>query len=292
MSLSFQFRVARMLRHSASAVSATSGSICTSCRPRAHLVIAASRRRFSNEQVPTVHGFCPARIRADLALLWSKDFPVRSTVESTEKSQRYLESTQWSWMCREMSSNVAGETGAVWIYHGALAACNIRAMDLAVREFAERHISAEQQHLDVLTAVFKNDGLNTRPLSMKHTRLLPIWRVAGWLLGFLPTLFGRGPWLYHTVDAVETFVEKHYGEQIEYLRKQHPNPESESSELMRYLAWACADEVHHAEDARRCLLENHGVDSLEESQKRWMVKVWSFIVDFGSRYAAELARRI
>lgn len=293
MSVNIQFRLTNMLRHSSSAVAATYAASCRpSCRPRSHLILVANRRHFSNEQVATVHGFSPAKIRADLALLWSKDFPERGMVDGAETSQRYLESIKWSWMCREMSSNVAGETGAVWIYHGALAACKIRAMDIAVREFAERHISAEQQHLDVLTAVFNYDGSNNRSLSAKHTRLLPIWRVAGWLLGFIPTVLGRGPWLYHTVDAVETFVEKHYDEQIAYVRTQHPNPGSDNSELMRYLTWACADEVHHAEDARRCLLENHGIHSLEESQKRLMVNVWRFIVDLGSRYAAELARRI
>jgi len=87
-------------------------------------------------------------------------------------------------------------------------------------------------------------------------------------------------------------VEKHYGEQIAYVKKQHPTPEPESSELMRYLVWACADEVHHAEDARRCLLEKHGIRSFEETQGRWTVKLWRFIVDLGSMYAAELARRI
>mmetsp|Transcript_11372 Transcript_11372/g.30338 ORF Transcript_11372/g.30338 Transcript_11372/m.30338 type:complete len:293 (+) Transcript_11372:102-980(+) len=292
MPLRFQFRLKCTLRHSSSVVSAASASSHVWPRPRARLVLVADKRHFSNDQVSTVHGFNPAKIREDLALLWTNDFPGRGIVDSAEISQRYLESVKWSWMCREMSSNVAGETGAVWIYHGALAACNIRAMDIAVREFAERHIIAEQKHLDVLAAVFKDEGSNNRSLSAKHTRLLPMWRMAGWLLGFVPTLLGRGPWLYHTVDAVETFVEKHYGEQIAYVKKQHPTPEPESSELMRYLVWACADEVHHAEDARRCLLEKHGIRSFEETQGRWTVKLWRFIVDLGSMYAAELARRI
>jgi demethoxyubiquinone hydroxylase (CLK1/Coq7/Cat5 family) len=36
-----------------------------------------------------------------------------------------------------------------------------------------------------------------------------LWRVAGWLTGALPALFGRAAVL-RTIDAVETFVEGHY----------------------------------------------------------------------------------
>ena len=46
----------------------------------------------------------------------------------------------------------------------------------------------------------------------KHTILLPVWRVAGFTLGLLPTLAGDRA-LFVTVEAVETFVEEHYHEQ-------------------------------------------------------------------------------
>lgn len=228
------------------------------------------------------------------------------TTPSGEVLARYSASRTWHPMCKEMSSNMAGETGAVWIYKGALAACKIRgSMDAKVSEFALRHIQAEQQHLDVIEAALdlqhpaEGQEPSVAGVSRKYTCLLPIWRLAGWSLGFLPTLLGRGPWLYHTVEAVETFVEGHYGSQIEYVKKHWDNAvhnsstdpaeqaERRPSELLRFLTWACADEVEHRDDAQRCLLESKGAQGASLA-----VKAWSKIVTVGSVTAAEVAKNI
>ncbi len=136
-----------------------------------------------------------------------------------------------------MSSNLAGETGAVWIYHGALYAAKYRKNTDDVKAFCTQHLATEQVHLDYMIELL--------PKHM-HTKLLPIWKVSGFVLGFLPTIIGRGPALYHSVEAVETFVEKHYNLQIDWLRtlhKKHPevfevanvDGEDNGSELIRYM---------------------------------------------------------
>ncbi|CAD7972428.1 unnamed protein product [Amoebophrya sp. A25] len=155
---------------------------------------------------------------------------------------------KWHYLDREMSSNMAGETGAVFIYRGARAAAlarlwlwerglgllsqlalaslsqqqlrerfiNVQRRDRLMLDFVSSHLDAEQKHLDL----FKN-AFNGRP--WMHTRLLPLWRVGGLTLGFTPAFFGGGVWLYHTVEAVETFVEGHYNEQIRYLHNYMGN---------------------------------------------------------------------
>eukprot|EP00392_Amoebophrya_sp_AT5.2_P009820 g9848.t1 len=211
-----------------------------------------------------------------------------------------------------MSSNVAGETGAVWIYKGAGAAAKLRG-DAKVVSFCERHLQAEQLHLDVLQRIFGFAGFtgadgdhDKMGGGRKYTLLLPLWKVAGYCLGFVPTFFGRGPWLYHTVEAVETFVEKHYGEQIFYLdeviraeREQVPGSlVVDLSELRRFLSHCCADEVHHKEDARENLLQLYDSTSSEdqtefdEAEMGRPQRLWRFIVYTGSAAAAELAKRI
>merc|ERR1712194_872824 len=127
----------------------------------------------------------------------------------------------------------------------------------------------------------------------KFTCLLPLWRMAGWTLGFVPTFLGRGPWLYHTVEAVETFVEGHYLDQVKYIKenwnevdKQWSVGSVQGSELIRCITWACEDEVEHRDDARRCLLEEGKRDA------SLVARAWKKIVDLGSQGAAGVAKYV
>jgi ubiquinone biosynthesis monooxygenase Coq7 len=180
---------------------------------------------------------------------------------------------KWHWLDRELSSNIAGETGAVHIYKGALAAMTIRS-DLSeeAQKFCKSHMANESSHLSLFQSIVP-DG--------KYTRLLPIWRLCGWAVGFLPTMFGGSKALYVTVEAVETFVEEHFQEQIVPLKKKGASPE-----LVRLLEHCCADEVHHKEDAVRHLLDG------DKNFDAWWVRPWSSVVRTGSIFAADVARRI
>ncbi len=166
----------------------------------------------------------------------------------------------------DLRSDHAGETGAVWIYRGILALSR----DPELRAFASEHLEAEQRHL-----AFFEDWL---PAEL-HSRLLPIWRLAGWLLGAISLLGGRRG-VYLTIDAVETFVVEHYREQIDYLRAQRQH-----REIRAVLRRFQRDEEHHRTDAA----ERGAAGSHRES---WLAHRWRTVVGEGSRLAVVAARRL
>ena len=163
----------------------------------------------------------------------------------------------------DLRSDHAGETGAVAIYSGILAVSR----DDEIRTFAKAHQKTERVHLS-----FFEDWM---PRST-HSRLLPVWRAAGWLLGAFSALFGRNS-VYRTIAAVETFVEKHYEEQIV---KMESNPELAA--LTDKLKAFCAEEVEHRDDAADRLSPPPG----------FTARFWSRIVGTGSSVGVALARRI
>ena len=163
----------------------------------------------------------------------------------------------------DIRSDHAGETGAVMIYRGILAGSR----DNAVRRFAEAHMATEQGHLDLL-----NDLLPPSQRSL----LLPVWRVAGWLTGFLPTLRGSHA-VYATIDAVETFVDHHYEEQIRKLPLDGPG-----GSLRAALCVCQQDEVHHRDEAR----------ALHPSARGFLLRSWVWAVGAGSKAAVSAARRL
>jgi hypothetical protein len=93
---------------------------------------------------------------------------------STDEKQRH------GWpaaLKRELRTDHAGEAGAVMIYRGVLAV----ARDDTLRAFAQHHLETESRHLALIEEVVPPSG---------RSRLLPLWRVAGWLTGALPACFG------------------------------------------------------------------------------------------------------
>lgn len=162
---------------------------------------------------------------------------------------------------RELRSDHAGELGAVWIYRGVLAVSR----DPELRAFAEAHGRAEQAHLDFFLAELPDRW---------QSRLAPLWRLAGFVLGALPALFGRRA-VYRTVAAVESFVDDHYQVQIDML-EAHPA----HAWLRERLVAFRADELHHRDDAA-ARFAGAALEGL-----------WPRIVMAGSAAGAELARRL
>jgi len=165
-------------------------------------------------------------------------------------------------MVPALRSDHAGETGAVSIYRGILAVSRHE----PVRAFACRHLETEQQHLRLMDDILAPS---------QRSRLLPAWRFAGWLTGALPALFGPGA-VFQTIDAVESFVDRHYAEQIERLR-QRPDQRA----LCRLLEACRLDEVAHRDDAR----SRAGSPSVTG-------RIWAAVVDLGSRAGVYLASRV
>ncbi len=167
------------------------------------------------------------------------------------------------WLVQELRSDHAGETGAVMIYRGILAVTR----DPALRDFAARHGATEQGHLDLLEELLP---------PAQRSKLLPIWKVAGFLTGFLPALFG--PRAVHvTIDAVESFVDHHYQQQLDRLDAEGIHPE-----IRALLAHCQQEEIHHRDEAR----ELHGGAS------GWLLDLWGRIVGAGSAAAVQAAKRV
>ena len=163
----------------------------------------------------------------------------------------------------DLQSDHAGEAGAVEIYRGMLAVSR----DEAVREFAMMHIRTELRHLRFFERWLPGQH---------HSRLLLVWRAAGWLLGATSVLFGRQA-AFRTVAAVETFVEQHYLAQIrimESIRGLQP--------LASVLREFCADEVHHRSDANARLTSTEGA----------IARLWAKSIATGSALGVRVARRI
>ena len=149
------------------------------------------------------------------------------------------------------------------IYTGILSVSR----DGAVRDFAREHLHTEQQHLELMASVL--------PSSLRSKAQLP-WRAAGWLIGALPALIGE-QWVFATIEAVETFVDEHYAEQIERLRLQALD------QTLRETLEACqADEIAHKHDAAARL---SGSPSLALS-------LWLRTVRWGSEAAVMVARAV
>ena len=169
-----------------------------------------------------------------------------------------------AWVCADLRTDHAGEVGAVCIYQGVLRF----ARDPALRSFAEHHLLTEQKHLRLILAWLP---------SSRHSRLLPIWRLAGFLTGALPALFGPKA-VYATIEAVETFVDHHYEEQVRALSSQPA-----LSDLRQTLLDCQADEVAHRDEAAAA----RGF-----VQSGWLLRAWCAMVGVGSKAAVSLIRHI
>lgn len=164
---------------------------------------------------------------------------------------------------RDLRSDHAGEHGAVAIYRGMLTVTR----DPQLMRFARRHLLAESRHLRFFQRFLPPDG---------KSRLLPVWWLAGWLLGAGSATFGPRA-AYATIAAVERFVEDHYNQQIDSMRGR-----TGLEELVGILARFCADEIHHRDDALASI----------PAGATWIARAWGRVVDSGSRVGVAIARRI
>jgi 3-demethoxyubiquinol 3-hydroxylase len=87
-------------------------------------------------------------------------------------------------LVQDLRSDHAGETGAVWIYQGARDAMRLapQRFSEAAHAFVSEHLATEQAHLDLFDRLL--DG-------GQKSRLIGLWKISGWALGFLPTLAGK-----------------------------------------------------------------------------------------------------
>ena len=169
------------------------------------------------------------------------------------------------WVFAHLRTDHAGEVGAVCIYQGLLQFSR----DPELRAFAEHHLATEQKHLRLISGWLP---------ATQYSRLLPLWRLAGFLTGALPALLGPKA-VYATIEAVETFVNQHYEEQILALSRQ-----IEFRNLRQTLLDCQADEVAHRDEAAAA--------ARGFSQPGWVLRAWCAMVGAGSKAAVTLIRHI
>ncbi len=167
-----------------------------------------------------------------------------------------------AWLVADLRSDQAGETGAVFIYRGVLAVSRAPAL----RAFAERHLATERRHLGLIEACLP---------AADHSRLLPLWRLAGWLTGALPALFGPRA-VYATIAAVETFVDQHYQAQVDRLAG-----EAAWAPLRELLDGCRRDEVDHRDEA-----------AAQAGRTGLLMRAWCGIVGTGSALAVSVCRHV
>ena len=126
--------------------------------------------------------------------------------------------------------------GAVWIYKGA----SLAFWSENIRKMAFEHGETEKQHLVVMNHLLPDK---------EKSRLIFLWKIMGFSLGFISSIFGFRTFCF-TINVVETFVEKHYGEQVEYLEEK-----KENLALLNVLRVCCEEEVAHKEDAANNFLK-------------------------------------
>lgn len=163
----------------------------------------------------------------------------------------------------DIRTDHAGETGAVWIYKGILAVSR----NPEIRAFASEHLQTEQRHLNAMNELL--------PVFRRSWLLVP-WRIAGFITGALPALFGKET-VYRTIAAVETFVNLHYQEQIEKLNTLGTHQELRSTLIEFQL-----DECAHRDEAAAKTTKPGGL----------FARLWVGAIGTGSKVAVTLARFI
>ena len=129
-------------------------------------------------------------------------------------------------VARMIRVDQAGEYGAVRIYAGQRAILGPGAAAEAVDEMAAK----EAEHLEAFNRLVADRGI--RP-----TALMPVWHVAGYVLGAATALLGERAAMACT-EAVEDVIDRHYAEQSAALGE-------DEAELRATIDEFRADEIEH-----------------------------------------------
>ena len=175
---------------------------------------------------------------------------------------------------KELRASHAGETGAVWIYRGALFAefvlkvVNLSGKQNKTQPFIYEHLKTEKRHL----AVFETE----MPL-FRGSFLLLLWIVSGFITGLIPRLCGINCFFY-TIYRVEQFVDSHYEEQCKRISALAIPP----SNVINRFKQCQADEQHHRDEALTLMTKRPSL----------LMKLWGTAVEKGSSIAVAIAKII
>ena len=159
-------------------------------------------------------------------------------------------------------TNHAGETGAVFIYKAIL----MVSRDNEVIDFSKNHLKTESEHLRMIEDILEKKF---------RSKLIPLWKIAGFLTGFIPSLFGKN-FVFATIYYVESFVEKHYEQQIKSLGSI-----KKYTHIKRFIKKLQDDEVSHKNEAR-----------FSAKKFSTLQVLWGSIINSGSSFAVKLSKKI
>ncbi len=164
----------------------------------------------------------------------------------------------------DLRTDHAGETGAIFIYLGILQFTR----NSALRVFAEHHMATEKSHLLRIESWLPK---------AQYSSLLPLWRLAGFMTGALPALVSVRAF-YVTIQAVETFVNQHYYDQV-----RASESELRLAKLRQVLLDCQSDVVAH---------RDHLSAALGQRKTGLLLQFWSVLVGAASRAAVALCRQV
>ena len=126
----------------------------------------------------------------------------------------------------------AGEYGATRIYAGQLA---VLRRNSPAAKLVSRMAAQEARHLE------RFDRLMTER-RVRPTVLQPVWNMAGFALGAATALMSEEAAMACT-DAVETEIDRHYGQQLDEIGDEDPELAADISDFR-------AEELEHRDTAR------------------------------------------
>ncbi len=159
--------------------------------------------------------------------------------------------------------NQAGQAGAINFYRGMRRA----SADPELNELITERIATEQAHFEFFSACLEPS---------LRSRWQPVWRLFGSVLGYWSGLMGVQS-AYQTIDALETFLRRHYEGQLTALATV---PEAQS--LVARLRGYQLDEVASRDEIRDRLL----------APPSWRIRLWHRLIERASRVGVFISKRI
>ena len=157
----------------------------------------------------------------------------------------------------------AGEYGATRIYDGQIA---VFGKDSKIGKTIQHMADQEQEHIDKFNELLVEKRV--RP-----TALLPLWNIAGFVLGAGTALMGEKSAMACTV-AVEKVIGEHYREQQDLL-------EDDEKELKKTIAKFEKDELEH-----------HDIGIEHDAESATGYRIMSKVIEIGCKTAIAISKKI
>ena len=160
----------------------------------------------------------------------------------------------------------AGERGAIKIYEGQLLALSTLVND----EDLKKTIKNMKEHEVVHCNFFENE---IKKRNIKPTKLLPLWDLLGFGLGFSSTILGKKAAMLCTA-SVEEVIDDHYKNQIDQIK---PDENNLKNKIIKFRN----DELHHKDIAYN-----------EGATKEGFYTIIDKIIKTGSKLAIKISEKI